>query len=167
MCPEALNTYSHLRRNFKRKHLVRNIFVAFFLFLTYSCCAPRASSTFFTNHGNELLHTLQTCAGFVGSFETQRVDSGTIFHEILNILAQVDHIFVVSLEGCDIKLPLELRSRSSCIKGRVLDDCAPEKYISGKYKHAMKVTFSHAVILHMSRCWTQTHSSLRRRHSIC
>lgn len=151
MCPDALIIYSHLRRILKRRLLLRNIVVAFLVFLTYVCCATRASSSSFTSHENELLHILRTCAGFVGSFERQREGSSTISHEIVEILALIDHIFVISLEGCDIKLPLQLRSRSSCIKGRVLDGCVPEKYIRGKYNHAMKVTFSHAMILHMSR----------------
>jgi len=125
--------------------------VTFLVFLTYVCCAPRVSRTNFASHEHELLHILHTCADFVGSFERHHEDSGAFSLEIAEILTLVDHIFVISLEDCDTKLPPQLESRSSCIKGSVLDGCAPDKYISGKYNHAMKVTFSHTVILHMSR----------------
>ena len=98
-----------------------------------------------------LARVVETCIGFQTSFETAMPDSRSMPDDIANMLSSAHHIFVLSLESCTIAVPVNMRRRSTCIKGKVLDSCAPDAYISGDYKHAMKVTFSHAVVLQLAR----------------
>ena len=98
-----------------------------------------------------LARVIETCVGFQTSFETAVPDSSSMPEEIANMLSFVDHIFVLSLESCATAVPDNIRRRSTCIKGKVLDSCAPSAFISGEYMHAMKVTFSHAIVLQLAR----------------
>ena len=74
------------------------------------------------------------------------------FPETLSqMLLEVDHIFVLSFDLCETKLPRSFAGRATCVVGRKLDVCAPRAYIRGPYTHAMKVSFMHAAVLHLAQ----------------
>jgi len=41
--------------------------------------------------------------------------------------------------------------RASCVIGAVLDACAPKVFVQGEHSHALKVTFTHAVIIQLAQ----------------
>jgi hypothetical protein len=96
---------------------------------------PKASSA---DHSNEMLKISGNCDDFVSSFRRQGYNSSTLPDEFAEVLSHVDHIFVLSLQGCDTKLPLQLRHRSKCINGKVLDGCIPKKFIRGSCTHELQ-----------------------------
>ena len=100
---------------------------------------------------NELHDVITSCNEFAHPYTQIKEKSSTVPDEVAVLLSLIDHVFVLSFHECDIELPPFLLGRSKCIKGEILDRCVPKKFIMGSYRHAMKVTLSHAVILHMSR----------------
>jgi len=74
------------------------------------------------------------------------------FPETLSqMLLEIDHVFVLSFDSCETKLPQSFSGRATCVVGRKLDVCAPRAYIRGLYTHAMKVSFMHAAVLHLAQ----------------
>jgi len=74
------------------------------------------------------------------------------FPETLSqMLLEIDHVFVLSFDSCKTTLPQAFTGRATCIIGRKLDVCAPRAYIRGPYTHAMKVSFTHAAVLHLAQ----------------
>jgi len=69
---------------------------------------------------------------------------------LLEMLLEVDHLFVLGIDSCDTKLPQDFSGRATCIVGRQLDMCTPSMYVRGPYTHAMKVSFTHAAAMHLS-----------------
>ena len=67
------------------------------------------------------------------------------------MLLEIDHVFVLSFDSCETKLPQSFSGRATCVVGRKLDVCAPRAYIRGLYTHAMKVSFMHAAVLHLAQ----------------
>ena len=99
---------------------------------------------------NEFVSAFRSCKDYehrVGEYSGER---RTLPRQLTGILSVVDHVFILSLDGCNTKVPRVLVNRSSCIIGRVVDSCSPPKYIRGIYTHAMKVTITHAFILQLS-----------------
>ena len=70
---------------------------------------------------------------------------------VLEMLLEVDHVFVLGVDSCDTKLPQDFSGRATCVVGRALDACAPSAYIRGPYTHAMKVSFMHATVLQLAQ----------------
>jgi hypothetical protein len=136
-----------LRRRSKSRQRFNSV-AGVIILLTLAFCLAAQSDV---SDKSKLLNTINTCGEFVSSFGRRVENSSTVPDEIAGLLSLVDHIFVLSSHDCTIKLPLHLRSRSDCVKGKVLDGCIPKEFIRGSYEHAMKVTFSHAIILHISR----------------
>mmetsp|Transcript_7558 Transcript_7558/g.34248 ORF Transcript_7558/g.34248 Transcript_7558/m.34248 type:complete len:347 (+) Transcript_7558:116-1156(+) len=66
---------------------------------------------------------------------------------VTQFLREIDHVFLVCLHQCRTSLPRELLNRSTQVFGNRVDSCAPARLISGKYVHALKVTFTHAIIM--------------------
>ena len=70
--------------------------------------------------------------------------------DITKMLLSVDHVFILSFGGCRTTLSTQLKGKATCILGREVDRCAPKQLISGTSRHAMRVTFSHALILQLA-----------------
>ena len=73
-----------------------------------------------------------------------------------HMLLQVDHIFIISYEACQTRLPSALASIATCMVGKLIDNCAPTILVKEPHVHAMKVTFTHAVTLHLARAANYT-----------
>jgi len=71
--------------------------------------------------------------------------------QILEMLMEIDHIFILALEPCELPLPDQLAQRATCIVGSELDKCAPSRYIAGDFTHAVKVSFAHAAMIEISQ----------------
>ena len=69
---------------------------------------------------------------------------------VTHLLHEIEHVFLLCLHKCRTTLPRELLNQSTHVFGNRVDSCAPTRLISGKYVHALKVTFTHAVILQRS-----------------
>ena len=101
-----------------------------------------------------LLSTLENCGEFEArSFSNHaRVGySESIPATLASMLMFVDHTFVLSIKGCGSHIPPSLERRATCIIGSELDRCTPASFVQGKFGHAMKVTFTHAVVMLLSR----------------
>ena len=70
--------------------------------------------------------------------------------QILEALRSIDHVFILSLDACETKLPESFAGRATCIVGAKLDACAPNEFVRGPYAHAMKVSFMHAAVLYLA-----------------
>ena len=69
--------------------------------------------------------------------------------QILEVLLTIDHVFVLSFDACETKLPRALPGEQLVV-GAMIDACAPIEFIRGPYKHAMKVSFLHAAVLYLA-----------------
>ena len=70
---------------------------------------------------------------------------------VWQLLSLTDHIFVLAKGDCVIGAPSMHRAKVTCVHGEVIDMCAPAKFFYGPHSHAMRVTFSHAVILQVAK----------------
>lgn len=93
--------------------------------------------------------TLRACSVHVKPVSV-RVHDESASRELQIMLAHVDHIFLVSFETCQTRLSTSLSTDATCVQGKLIDACAPQEMISGSWVHAMKVTFTHAVILQIA-----------------
>lgn len=71
--------------------------------------------------------------------------------QLSELLLAVDHVFVLGVDSCVTTLQHAFSGRATCIVGRMLDACTPRVYIRGPYTHAMKVSFTHAAVLHLAQ----------------
>jgi len=65
------------------------------------------------------------------------------------LLRAVDHIYIVSKDGCS-GVHTDSQLSVTCIVGRNVDACAPATFVGGTYDHGYKVTFSHALALFLA-----------------
>ena len=79
---------------------------------------------------------------------------------ISEILFKIDHVFVLSIDMCELKLPRSFAGRASCVNGPTLDACAPNEFIRGPYTHAIKVSFMHAAVLYLAQKANYRHVAL-------
>ena len=93
---------------------------------------------------------VESCTSFMSPLETVEDTADSFPYPVLDMLLSVDHIFVLSLHSCHIKLPKSFKDRATCIIGQTLDSCAPRPFIRGPYAHALKVSFAHATVLHVA-----------------
>ena len=77
---------------------------------------------------------------------------------IIGMFSTVEHVFILAKHECSKRVDTTFRRHFSCVRGAVLDGCAPQKYIRAPEAHAMKVTFSHAFI--MSHAHTMGYSTI-------
>jgi hypothetical protein len=99
-------------------------------------------------HVSEFENSMKSCRNYLLPMAVSGVGNSTTLPEVVShLLHKVDHIFVLSYTYCKTVIPPELRQSTTCVIGKALDDCAPKEFIRGPHIHAMKVTFSHAVIL--------------------
>ena len=66
---------------------------------------------------------------------------------VTHFLKEVEHVFLICLHQCRTALPIAILNRSTHVLGSRVDACAPAPMISGKYVHALKVTFTHAIVM--------------------
>ena len=77
-------------------------------------------------------------------------DDAPFSTQISKMLLKIDHVFVLSIDTCETKLPKSFAGRASCVVGTKIDACAPREFIRGPYTHAMKVSFTHATVLYLA-----------------
>ena len=87
-------------------------------------------------------------------------DNAPYATHILELLLSIDHVFILSLDECETKLPKSFAGRATCVVGTKLDLCAPNEFIRGPYTHAMKVSFMHATVLYLSEKANYHHVAL-------
>lgn len=97
---------------------------------------------------DDFLVSVHACQNILTSVSTS--ENSTVPTTISDLLAEVEHTFVVSVQGCRTTFPPGFAGNVSCILGNKIDKCAPRKFISGSHEHAMRVTYTHAVILQLS-----------------
>ena len=70
-----------------------------------------------------------------------------------SVLSLVDHVYIISLDSCNFVMSASVSARSTCIHGRILDNCTPAHFLRGlpHELHGLKVTFTHAVIMQLAR----------------
>jgi len=98
----------------------------------------------------EFSASVKSCAGFMKPVATT-ANFRRYPQQILEILTEIDHVFMLSFEPCELALPEQLARRATCIVGSELDKCAPSRYIAGEFTHAMKVSFAHAAMIEISQ----------------
>ena len=100
----------------------------------------------------DIAAVLRSCGAFEVGINVAREDDSAIFPDyITDVMFLADHIFVLSLNGCKTSLRGDLVRKTTCVLGERLDSCAPLEFRTGSYKHAMKVSFMHAVVLHVAK----------------
>jgi len=140
-------------RNFRLHSGITKLILSTFLLALFFLCfslTHEMSNTSLSLYDN-LLSGLETCDDFETRLASVDEWSDSMPSVLSSMLLFVDHTFVLSVDGCESKIPASLESRATCIVGRVLDRCTPARFVRGKYKHAMKVTFTHAMVLLISQ----------------
>lgn len=104
---------------------------------------------------------IRNCVGFAQPVSlTNPVGSWKYPKGISEMLVEVDHVFVLAVQTCQLALPDKLAQRTTCISGKELDKCAPKRYIAGQFTHAMKVSFAHATILELAQTAQYRHVAI-------
>lgn len=93
---------------------------------------------------------LRTCAVHVSPIATESGKMSVFSDPLQEMLSEIDHIFIVSVESCRTKLPPTLSQAGTCVIGRQVDSCAPKRFLTNPLQHAMRVTFTHAVVLQLA-----------------
>ena len=91
---------------------------------------------------------VDACRGFSQPLSVS--DDTQFSTQISELLLKIDHVFVLSIDICETKLPGSFAGRASCVVGTKIDACAPREFIRGPYTHAMKVSFMHAAVLYLA-----------------
>ena len=133
------------------KSLSRRVFFVCNLLVLYRTSLYLRNSSFEHTPGNrEFLAAFRSCKDYVRSasvgFEARR----SLPFQLTQFLAGVDHVFIISFDGCVSQVLPVLAGRSSCVLGKMVDSCTPAKFVRGGYSHAMKVTITHAFILQLA-----------------
>ena len=100
-------------------------------------------------HEASLQHLIHTCTGMMTQLE--RYTSGPREEFAWQLLSATDHVFILSKHRCTMVVPSTYRTKITCVHGAVIDSCAPAAFLSGQYLHALRVTFSHAVVLQVAK----------------
>lgn len=107
------------------------------------------STLFLDSSYTRFLSAISSCADF-----TSRINDSVPFslgsETLVDLLNDVEHIFVLSVDGCRLGLPWPLTNKATCVIGRRLDNCAPKEFVTSPYIHAMKVSFMHAAVFRLS-----------------
>jgi len=133
----------HARNAWRRKRLGQCALLYLSLFIVPSLVNSRKPSS------RAFRNAISECGKFTHPLE---LDANRKYFpdQLSQMLHEVDHIFVLSFDLCETKLPRSFAGRATCVVGRKLDVCAPHAYIRGPYSHAMKVSFMHATVLHLA-----------------
>lgn len=91
---------------------------------------------------------VDACRGFSRPLGVS--DDAPFSTQISEMLFKIDHVFVLSIDMCETKLPKSFAGRASCVVGTKIDACAPHEFIRGPYTHAVKVSFMHAAVLYLA-----------------
>ena len=133
----------HARNAWRRKRLGQCALLYLSLFIVPSLVNSRKPSS------RAFRNAISECGKFTHPLE---LDANRKYFpdQLSQMLHEVDHIFVLSFDLCETKLPRSFAGRATCVVGRKLDVCAPHAYIRGPYSHAMKVSFMHATVLNLA-----------------
>jgi hypothetical protein len=127
-------------------------------------CLVVCMCLFRTKNGNRGLvqkrfrEAVDACRGFSQPLGVS--DDAPFSTHISEILLKIDHVFVLSIDICELKLPRSFAGRASCVDGPTLDACAPNEFIQGPYTHAIKVSFMHAAVLYLAQKANYRHVAL-------
>ena len=127
-------------------------------------CLAAYSYLFCINNNNRRLvekrfqEAVDTCHGFSQPLGVS--NNAPFATQILEILLTIDHVFVLSLGVCEMKLPKSFAGRATCIVGTKVDACAPKEFVRGPHTHAMKVSFMHATVLYLAKKANLRHVAL-------
>ena len=136
--------FQHARNAWRRKRLGQCALLYLSLFIVPSLVNSRKPSS------RAFRNAISECGKFTHPLELDA--NRKHFPETLSqMLLEIDHVFVLSVDSCKTKLPQAFSGRATCVVGRKLDVCAPRAYIRGPYTHAMKVSFMHAAVLHLAQ----------------
>ena len=115
----------------------------------------------------------RTCPGAYYRLQTNHAGSDSQLTTGLldGLLRSVDHIYIVSKDGCS-GIHTNSHLAMTCIVGRAVDACAPTTFVGGTYGHGYKVTFSHAFALFLAEesnaervCVMEIDVLIRKRHA--
>ena len=99
----------------------------------------------------------ESCTDFLVPVDLTEGKVDSFPDDVLMMLSSIDHVFILSAERCSKKFSRQFLGRASCIIGKRLDACAPKAFIRGPHTHAMKVSFSHAVVLELAHVRKYAH----------
>jgi len=134
----------HARSAYRRKTLKHGCYISLSLLLVTSLLKVREPSS------TEFRTAVDECGKFTQPLKLDT--TGNYFSEkVIELLLEVDHVFVLGVDSCKTTLPHVFSGLGTCVVGRSLDACAPRAYIRGPYTHAMKVSFTHAAVLHLAQ----------------
>lgn len=116
------------------------------------------ASTLSRDSNSDIFHRAATlCSDFLVSIPPKHnhtwtaVETDTWSSELTSALQILDHVYILTTAECGkVQLASSLGDKVSCISGLALDKCLTRRYTVGKQKHALKVTFSHAFIVHLA-----------------
>ena len=117
------------------------------LFITFSCLR-RIKNSKRRPVERRFREAVDACQSFARPLDVS--DNAPYAIQILEALRSIDHVFILSLDTCETKLPKSFAGRATCIVGAKLDACAPNEFVRGPYTHAMKVSFMHAAVLYLA-----------------
>ena len=130
-------------RSFLRRRRPKALFVAFTVYgvRSFHC---KQKNLF------EASELLQGCKDFSSSVLTTPV--GRSFPALVSkLFSLADQTYILSASTCGTVLPSFLARKAQCIHGQQIDSCVPPSLLQGRHQHAMKVTFSHAIILQLAQ----------------
>ena len=144
---------------YKRKHCYLSYFrrcvfgIRRWIFVLSFCGVPHLFYVKYreTSIDRRFRETISACKGFTSPLMLDDDNSSMLIPSpILDSLFQVDHIFVLAVGSCQLRIPSSFSAKATCVIGRNLDQCTPKVFTRGPYTHAMKVSFTHAVVLQMA-----------------
>lgn len=134
----------HTTSVWRRKTLINGCFSSILLLLVLSLLKVRKQSS------REFRIAVDKCGQFT---QPLKFDASRNYFpkQVTEMLLEVDQVFVLGVDSCETKLSHAFSGRATCVVGRSLDACTPSAYVRGPYTHAMKVSFTHAAVLHLAQ----------------
>ena len=139
----------YIRSSYSRQLMLRQTCRMVISFLVVCTCLFRVKNSNRRVVERRFRQAVDACQSFSRPLGVS--DDAPFATQILGVLLSIDHVFVLSLDACETKLPESFAGRATCIVGAKIDACAPNEFIRGPYTHAMKVSFMHAAVLHLAK----------------
>ena len=138
----------YIRSSYSRQLMLRQTCRMVISFLVVCTCLFRVKNSNRRVVERRFRQAVDACQSFSRPLGVS--DDAPFATQILGVLLSIDHVFVLSLDACETKLPESFAGRATCIVGAKLDACAPNEFVRGPYTHAMKVSFMHAAVLYLA-----------------